>query len=496
MADGASRIRRNILANIVRGASAGLLAVILPAVLVRELPREAYSAWALVLQIAAYIAMLDLGLQVGIGRFVAREPARRDEFFNVGLALLGVCAAVGMVAAGLLAFLLPHLFPSVPAPLVAPARVAILAVGASSALSLLGSAVAAVFIGMERFEVPAAVLCVGRVIQIGAAWWAAAETHQVATVALAYAAGSVATQAMYVLAALKLNPRPAIRWRQLSREALATLAKYCGNLSVWNFSMLLVAGLDTAVVAEVDFRSLAAYSVCANLITVFVGLVGTALSVYVSRASALEGQGRYREIGNLLLAVSSTCTILLLAVALCGAALGASFLRLWVGPSLAVQALPILWVLIGANGLRLVVAPYAALLMGTGEQRWATRTALAEGTCNLAASIFLGLSLGAIGVAYGTLVGSFVGLVLVLVFTFPRAKRIQCGRGEFMTTAIVYPLLAFLPMAVGVGSYLANGGIASSLLMAVGIAVTALVLIRDQLGLFGFISRRLGETTP
>lgn len=496
MADGASRVGRNIAASVVRGASAGLLAVILPAVLVRELPGEAYSAWALVLQIAAYIAMLDMGLQVGIGRFVAREPTRRDEFFSIGLALLVGCAAAGLVATGLLAYLLPHIFPSIPAPLVDPARVAILAVGASSALSLLGSAVAAVYIGIERFEVPAAVLCAGRVIQIGAAWWAAAESHQVVTVALAYSAGSVATQAMYVLAALTLNPRPAIRWRQLNREALAALAKYCGNLSVWNFSMLLVAGLDTAVVAELDFRSLAAYSVCANLMAVFVGLVGAALSVYVSRASALEGQGRHREIGNLLLAVSSICTIFLLAGGLGGAAFSEPLLRLWVGPSLAVQALPILWVLIGANGLRLIAAPYAAFLMGTGEQRWATWTALVEGITNLAASVFLGIRLGAIGVAYGTLVGAVVGLFLALTFTFPRSKRISCDRAEFVTCAIVGPMLTFLPMAAGVFSYLLNPGIPGSLLMVVGLVITVLVLVRNQVGLFGLISRRLGDTLP
>ena len=67
------------------GATA-LPALVLPPFLARELPPDAYGAWALALQIASYVLLLGFGLQVAVGRFVAIEQGAPDHERRPGIA--------------------------------------------------------------------------------------------------------------------------------------------------------------------------------------------------------------------------------------------------------------------------------------------------------------------------------------------------------------------------------------------------------------------------
>ena len=62
---------RNSLANAMNGASGALLTLAVPPVLARMLRAEAFSAWTLVLQLAAYASYLNFGIQGGVSRYVA-----------------------------------------------------------------------------------------------------------------------------------------------------------------------------------------------------------------------------------------------------------------------------------------------------------------------------------------------------------------------------------------------------------------------------------------
>lgn len=497
--DASRRLTRNSIANVVRGASAGLAAIILPAVLVRTLPGAAYSAWALILQIAAYIAMLDLGLQVGIARFIARETARADDvrrqhFFFAGLTLLGACAVIGLAASLLLALLLPSLFPSVSPALIPDSRLAIVIIGSSCALALPGAAIAAVFIGLERYEIPAVVLGVGRLTQVGIACAVAYSTHDIVKIAIAYALGNVAIQAAYLVLLFKIGPRLEWKRRRSERGALSELVRYAANLSIWNFSMLLVYGLDTAIVAEVDYKALAPYSICANLMAVLIGFIGSTFNVLISRSSALDGQDLHSEVGQLLIDASRVSTRLLIGLGLLAVLAAPAFLSLWIGPRMGAMALPYFWVLLAANGVRLFLAPYSTILMGTGEHKWATVTTLTEGVTNLIASVVLGRMFGAIGVAYGTLIGAFVGIGMALLFTFPRASRIDCDRRKYLAEGFLAPAICFLPAVIGAVLYRQSPSREMGWLVVLGSFVTAYLLIRKHPYLAGIGRRTLGGT--
>ncbi len=65
-------------------------------------------------------------------------------------------------------------------------------------------------------------------------------------------------------------------------------------------------------------------------------------------------------------------------------------------------------VLLLASVVRNICLPYATMLVATGRQNVAVAGATAEAVVNVTCSILLAHRIGAMGVAYGTLIGSFV----------------------------------------------------------------------------------------
>jgi len=112
---------------------------------------------------------------------------------------------------------------------------------------------------------------------------------------------------------------------------------------------------------------------------------------------------------------------LLLVVA--AALFGHAMLRLWVGEAYATRALPVLIILAAAQTIRLAAAPYCLMLIAAGEQNKGIPSGAIEAAVNLMASVWLGYTMGYIGVAWGTLIGAVAGIIAMLVYTVPRTYR-------------------------------------------------------------------------
>src|SRR2546426_4590037 len=106
-------IVKNASVNLVRLGGSGIVALLLPPFLVRTLPRDTYSAWALLLQLTLYVGLLDFGIQTAVARFVAhadevKDPAQRDGITSTALALLVLSATLGFCLVAILAWQLPR----------------------------------------------------------------------------------------------------------------------------------------------------------------------------------------------------------------------------------------------------------------------------------------------------------------------------------------------------------------------------------------------------
>src|SRR5882757_7966384 len=127
------KILQGSASNMLRVLLSGLVALVLPPFLVHRMSPAEYSAWVLILQLSAYISLLDLGLQTAIGKFVAEYDAIGDlvasaRILSSSFAILCLAALFGAVAIGVVTWHLPQIFRQMPLELVGSMRLGLLAV--------------------------------------------------------------------------------------------------------------------------------------------------------------------------------------------------------------------------------------------------------------------------------------------------------------------------------------------------------------------------------
>ena len=229
------RFAKNAVANLGRGSAAALVALLLPPVLVRHMTPASYAVWVLVLQTAAYIGYLNFGLQTAIGRYVAyanekKDVEQRDSVFST--AFVGLCCAalVSLVCLAAAILAAPTVFPSVPSPLVPQMRLALLIVGLAMAVELPASACNGVFIGMERYEIPALTVGGARLVSAFGVIAAALAGRSLVVMAAVIASANLLSYLAQFLALRRIAPD--VRFRAELSSALhgRDLSGYCFGL--------------------------------------------------------------------------------------------------------------------------------------------------------------------------------------------------------------------------------------------------------------------------
>src|SRR5262249_22396191 len=152
------------------------------------------------------------------------------------------------------------------------------------------------------------------------------------------------------------------------------------------------------------------YAVAAALTNFLVQVQGAIFAALLPASAVLAARGDTQRLGQLLISSTRYGMLILVSIALPLIVGGRFALRLWAGYDYAEQGTAILQMLLVANVIRLCALPYSTLLLGTGQQNKVILSPLAEGTTNLVASVIGAYLFGAIGVAIGTLIGSFVSL--------------------------------------------------------------------------------------
>jgi O-antigen/teichoic acid export membrane protein len=446
---------KNAVANVLRGSAAALVAVILPPFLTRLMSVDAFGAWSLVLQISAYVGYLDFGIQTAIGRFVAHsnetgDEEHRDRIIStslVGLTAAGILGIAGSLAA---AVLLPHFFHQMPFALVADARVALVVVASSLAIGLPASVFNGIFVGLQRYEVPAITIGVSRVLSAVLLVFVARHGGDLTRMGLVMAAVNVGSYVLQFLMYRKMAPAMRLSPRLASSRAGRELFDYCLSLTIWSFAMLLVTGLDLLIVGYFQFEAVAYYAVAATLITFLVGLQQAVFNVMIPSTAVQHARGNSKELGSLMLTATRYGSFLLLLTGLPLVLAAKSILGLWVGSSYAVRGASILQVLVIANIIRLSAVPYVMTLIGTGQQRLVLVTPLLEGFSNLLGSIIGGYFLGALGVAIGTLLGSLIGVMGNFLYNMPRTAGLEFTVSRYLRDGLWRPFFCATPLVVAV----------------------------------------------
>jgi len=450
----AATVSRNIAASLLRVVSVSLVALVLPSYLAHHLPVETYAAWILILQLGAYVLYLDLGIQTGISKFVAEYHAKGDDaaaghHASAGLALMMLAGILGVGLTLGLAWQVPRLFSTMPANLYHDVRISVVLIGLSLSFGLVCSAYSAVFLGLQRYWIPMSIVVVNRACFAASVLAVVALHGKIATMGLAVAIVNVFTGSLQVVAWRKKASHVFISTRSVDYRVLKKMARYCSLQSIWTVGMLCVTGLDIAIVGHYDYAETAYYSI-ATLPTTFVLLIiSSMVNPLMPASSAMSTQRSAVEMGEFLVKITRYATLLLLLTGLPLMVCGYPILRVWVGSEYAVHTYKYLRILVLANATRSLCAPYAAMIAATGSQGAATVAAVSEAVVNVSSSLYLASRYGAIGVAFGTVLGSLVSVSLHFLITmrFTREKM-TISRLRLFRTGVLRPATVAIPSIV------------------------------------------------
>jgi len=220
---------------------------------------------------------------------------------------------------------------------------------------------------------------------------------------------------------------------------------------LWTLASLLILGLDTTIVARLDFHAVAPYAAAAGMASVVTAVYGSALAPLVPLAARLAAAGEREELARTFLRLIRLGGLGVVVLSAVGALSAAPLFRLWIGGTTAHQGIPLLQLLIAANGIRLLLQPYPALVFGTGEHRRVRFQPMIEGVVNVTASVALGLWIGPKGVALGSLIGAFVGVGVHLFVSIPRTASLGIDGPTVLRDGLRRPLIAAVPAFAAFG---------------------------------------------
>jgi O-antigen/teichoic acid export membrane protein len=433
---------RNAVANVIRGGASAIVALALPHFLVHALIPARFNAWSLILQVAAYASYFDFGLQLAVSRFLAQaieldQRERLERLISTALSMLSGAGAVALLIMGVVIALMPWIFHGIPAALMSEVRLSALILGGSAALLLPASVYTGVLIGLHRNDVPALVIGTSRLVGAATAIFVARYTQSLVALAASIAIANLIAGLLQWQLAGRFLPGATRLGMQFHRQMAKELLHYCAGLTVFSVGMFLVSGLDVTILGHFDFSAVGFYSIASLMVTFVAGLNSSMLTALMTPLAALQAQRATDRIRAIVL----TSTRAHIGLNLLGTGVlfcfGPFLLRLWVGQHYAVLAYPIMQVLMLAQLLRLIPSAYCTMLIATGQQQNAIGNSIIEAIVNVIASVLGAMYFGAIGVAYGTLIGAVVALFWVKLWTIKRDRVITITPHESSVTVMI-----------------------------------------------------------
>jgi O-antigen/teichoic acid export membrane protein len=444
---------KNAFANLCRGGAAALVVLLLPPFLTRILSKDAYGTWLLILQLSTYVGFLDFGIQTAVGRYVAYynelgDTKQRDSIVSTSLLILTAVGTVAIVGISLLSWQLPNLFKDMPNALHQDARIALLSVGGSLAIALPFNVFGAIFIGLQQYNVPAWIIGSSKLLGGLSVVLIAKSSHSIVMMGLMMGIANLLTGFWQYFAYNKIAGDVKISSQSISKKSAIEITNYCSGLLVWSMGMVLVSGLDTAIIGYFDYKSVVYYTLAASVSNFVTGIQSSIFTTLLPKASEISAREDRIGLGKLLISSTRYATITLVLTSLPLILSGKWLLTIWVGESYANNTILLLQLLVIANFIRQLGAPYAIITMAVGEQRLIMISPFVEGIVNLVISIFLVEKVGIIGVAIGTIIGSCASILSHFFYNLPKTKNIILPSIYPLLIEIGKPLISLLPFLI------------------------------------------------
>lgn len=421
---------------------------------VAELGPQGYGLFVVATAVMGYGQLLELGLSAAVIRFSA-ELHERDDLdelraivataFAIACTLCVVAIAIAVVVAPLAPDLL-----HIPADERETTQRLVVVAAATAGIAFPSATLFALLMGLQRFDISNILQAIATLLLAGFTIAALLMDLGVEWVVGAGIPASVMIQIPALIAIRRARPglrllsgRPRARYvRQLFSFSWAIIVMQgAGTVKTRTDEILIAAMLPVAQVTP--------YALARRTSEAPVLLTYQFSRVILPLAAQLGARNEHDRLRAVFLTGTRLTLAAYLACACALTVMGGPFLAAWVGEEYR-SAASILVVLAIAAGIEMAKWTADQVLQGISKHRPLAFFAILGAVMNLGLSIVLISRLGPIGAAYGTLIATFIEVVL-LILPFSM-RRLEIGGRAFVHSVLLPTLVPAIPAtAVALG---------------------------------------------
>jgi O-antigen/teichoic acid export membrane protein len=450
--------------------------------------------------------LFDFGVGASIVRYVARFEAARDRdslnhVFSTSLCIFTIAGILSLGFAAGVAVLGMPLFSRIPPDLIQEARWLLVLLGLNLAVGLPLGVFSCLLDGLGRFPAKTIIRTTMLLVRAGLFVVVMQQGGGLIPLAIIITACGVLEYLVMGVAAWHYLPALRFSFSQVSWETFRTIRGY----SVDAFLILVASRVsfqtDALVIGAFLGAEFIPFFLIANRLVEYAkDSLRVMTTVLTPAVSALEVQGDYGAIRNILLDTTRYVVWLILPIQAGLLILGKPFLALWMQdpPDFAEKSFPTLVILAIPLALTMSQSVPTRILFGTSRLRWFSRACLVEAFFNFVLSVTLVTSLGIEGVALGTALPNVVlnvGLAVYICLT------LGVSVGRYLRTSFLLPLAPTGLLAlfwVAAVSWLAPLDRTSLVVIGMvglaGYGVMALVLEFGPRRVEAFLRERIGKS--
>ena len=386
-------ITRNVLWNLAGLATRMLVGFFVAPFLLHRLGDSTYGLWIVIGSLTSYFSVLDLGVRGSVGRNVALFRARGDvaginAIFSTAFCYL--CAVAVLSLAATFGAMYAFFFVIQVEPDHADtARLALLLVGFSFALSLPLQAFDGILWAYQRFDLQNGVDIPTVLLRAGLTYWVVGAGHGLVALAVITLFTSLAGLAVKAWMALRLEPDLRIGWARIDRAATTGLFGY----GLWYFLLSLVRTIAPPISlmivgSRLGMTLVAPFNVATGLIGYANQFLIAGTQVLTPVATALHARDDQERQRALFVTGGRGCLALTLLLVSLFVFLGRPLIRLWMGPSME-YAFPLLLILSAGELLPMSQWITYSMILGKGRHRILAICSLLEIAVSAGAALLL-----------------------------------------------------------------------------------------------------------
>lgn len=383
-----------------------------------------YGAWVFINAIAGYSGVIYGGFGTTICRYVSDLSARK-EWDRLNQMVSSIQAVY--CGTGLLAFLLTVCIAWWTGGLtkwqalsLSEIRVAILIVGATIGLGMIGSVYGGVLIGLQRLDIKRGIEIAVGLLRLVLTIICLQEQFGLITLALIFFATTFFEHLISAIYVYRLLPSSSIAPWKFNKSALQECFGFSAYNAVGLISEYLIYFTDTIIIGVVlGPLAVVPYQIglrIAQMIQIPLTQVG---EVILPRAGELHARHDHAGLADVVVRTMGLLFLISAGFMIGSAYFGELLITTWIGKSYPVSAW-VMTLLVGAQVIAMPMDIARKALLGSGIVRFPSLIQLFEALINLVLSLLLIQWWGVLGVAWGT----FIPILAIELFVFlPYAMR-------------------------------------------------------------------------